>query len=169
MAVELTYIQNAMWRICGYSENFIDGTITKASNLDLNYRAQATIAVMRDYLKVTLGQPTKIGLVFPDEVYDLFLSKFDGDSFHYQDIEVDLDHLPPQNVSTSGDEISCDEHATKEVFCFKWNTVDKIFEDTEETGSVAGGAVTFSVLSNGNYVLGYSGDDFCTLVQNIST
>lgn len=171
MAVELTPIQNAMWRICGNPDNYISGLIAKANGMPLNYRGQADISVLKNYIVVMLAQPGKLdadGLVFPLEVYELFLSKFDETSWHYKDLEVGGDQLPPQNVSVAGNEISCDEHATKTVSCFKWNNAEKVFQDTEIEGSIDGGTVTFSGLANGNYVLGYSGDDFCSLVQTVS-
>ena len=90
------------------------------------------------------------------------------DSWHYQDLEIEEDHLPPQNPSLSGDEISCDEHATKNVHLFKYFVADQEFRDTELTGNIAGGRVTFAGLPNGYYVLGYTGNEFCTVVMQVN-
>ena len=163
MATILTYQQQSMFRICADADDFVSLVRVVASSLPIDYRAQAGFSVFENYLKIELGRPTRIGRVFPNEVYQLFVSKFDEDSWHYDDLVVDADHLPPQNVSVVGDEISCDEHVTKTTHLFKWNTTEKIFEDTEVTGSVDGGRVTFSGLANGYYVLGYTGNEFCTV------
>ena len=165
-AVELTYIQNAMFRICGDPGNYIQGIITKASALDLNYRAQADIIVMKDYIKILLGQPDQIGLVFPDEVYSLFLSKFDGDSFHYGTLIVDSDHAAPTGCVVSGSDIACDEPVNT-LHLFKWNNATKMFSDTEDVAACVGGTCTFSFPGSGSYVVGFTGDSFCTMALTL--
>lgn len=162
-AVELSYQQNAMFRICADIDDFVQGTIDKASGIDINARAQIDISVMKNYLVVMLAQSTHLDRIYPGEVYDLFLSKFNQDSWHYSTLVVDDDHLPPQNAAVNGTTITCDEHATKTTHLFKWNNSTGLFTDTEEVGSVDAGTVTFSGLSAGYYVLGYTGDEFCTI------
>jgi len=165
-AIELSHIQNAMFRICGDPGNYIQGIITKASNLDLNYRAQADLMVMKDYIKILLGQPEQIGLVFPDEVYSLFLSKFDEDSFHYGTLIVDADHAAPSGCIVSGSDIACDESV--ETFkLFKWNNSTKQFSDTEDVAACVGGTCTFSSPGSGSYVVGFTGDSFCTMALTL--
>jgi hypothetical protein len=168
-AEELSELQNAVWRIAADEDDYVNAFAALVSGLPIDYRAQGDMTDLGGYLIVMLGQTGKLGTVYPYDVYRNFISRFDNDSFHYAvTVIVEEDNRGPQNVVMIADSISCDEHATKEVSLWKFNTTTKFFDLQGDVPVCAAGTCTFSGLANGYYVLGFTGNEFPSLSQFIN-
>ena len=168
-ADDLSYLQNSVWRIAADSDDYVDDFATMVSALPLDFRAQSEMINLVGYLVVLLGQPGKLGTVYHRDVYVNFVSRFDGDSYRYAPtVIVTEDNRGPQNVAMVADAISCDEHATKEVSLWKFNVATSYFDLQEDVAACETGTCTFSGLSNGHYVVGFSGAEFPSLDQFVN-
>lgn len=165
-AQALTEIQNAMWYLAAQEENYVSQVATVATSLDLNYRGQSDItSTMLGWLKVQSANEAGI-VVLPNEVYELFLSKYNGDSFKYSaTVSVADDHEAPQNAAVDGSTLSCDEHATKAVRLYRW--LGGVFTEMEADPVCSAGTCSFSPVPVGTWVLGYTGNEFPTLFLTV--
>lgn len=162
--VTLTDTQNRFFQLA--ASGWVSQTQTYINNLNINFRSQNSISVMRDWLKVMSAQSGSLALAFPDAVHDLFLSKFEGFQLR-QTISIPNDHQAPQNCSVSGSDIECDDNTGKEERLFSWNAGTQLFTDTGASASCAAGTCTFSNPGSGTYVVGFTGAEFCTTYLTI--
>lgn len=162
-AVTLTAIQNRMFQLA--ASGWIPLTIAKCNGLNLNWRSQYEIIVMRDWLRVESGQSGSLALVFSNDVYELFLSKLEN--FRYGTVAVTSSHAAPTNCAVNGSDIDCDEPASGTLALFSWNAGTQLFADTEDTASCAAGTCTFSAPGSGTYVVGFTGNEFPSLFLTI--
>lgn len=162
-AVTLTAVQNRMFQIA--ASGWVPLTIVKCNGLNFNWRSQYEIVVMRDWLRIESGQIGSLARVFSNDVYELFLSKFEN--FRYGTVAVAASHVAPTNCTVTGSDIECDEPASGTLVLFSWNAGTQLFTDTEDTASCAAGTCTFSAPGSGIYVVGFTGNEFPSLFLTI--
>ncbi len=152
-AVELSDVQNRIFQLT--ASGWVPLTQTAANGLNINFRAQEDTSIMINWLKIQAGQSGSLALVFPNQVYAGFLNKFQ--SFSYGNLTIQAAFAAPTNCTPSAGTVTCDTPTNgKTLTLFSWNGA--VFTDTEKEASSG----VFSGVSGGNYVVGYTGDEFCS-------
>jgi hypothetical protein len=157
MAVELSDLQQKVFQLA--ASGWVDLVTTHLTGVSTAWRARGGVEKEgANWLFIEAAQSDSLNQEFPVEVYTNFLSRFDRDSLLYGDVVVAEDNTAPTGCSVSGaNEITCDVPTNgKTLTLFSWDFVS--FTDTEKV-AVDG---VFSGVSAGNYVVGFTGAEFCT-------
>lgn len=156
--VELSPLQNGIFHLA--AAQYVGWLGNQMSGMPINWRSAADV---REYARGWLAMATgpSFARVYPAEVYRNFVDRFDADSLKYGNAVVSEGRQAPQNCGVSGATITCDEHGTKSLALFSWN--GNIFTDT----GMSAAAGVFSAIPSGTYVVGYTGDEFCSIFLTV--
>lgn len=157
--VELSGLQQGVFRLAG--AGWVNNTIGKISGMPLQWRVESDyMLTAKEWVKAEAG--VSFSFVYPEEVYDNFVSRFDAASGRYGNLAVAAGNEAPTGCVAGVGTVTCNEHATKTLTLFSTNTAT--FEDTEKV-AVEG---VFSDVAAGQYVVGYTGNEFCTVFLTVA-
>ena len=101
------------------------------------------------WIKLEYGQSSSLGLIFPKEVYEAILNKFEG--YAYGNTRIIAGKEAPANVTVVASKISCDLPPTGVIRLYHWDYVD--FTESAITGAVNGNRLEFANVPVGIYIL----------------
>jgi hypothetical protein len=165
--VELSDLQNGVFHLA--AAGFVDVTRVALSYISDGWRAAAGSnlqTIGANWILVESawgGVDPSIQVQYPSEVYANFMSRYDAESLKYTGtISVFPDNAAPSGCAVNGTNIECDDPPVKTLALFSWNGAT--FTDTEEV-AVSG---TFSGVAPGDYVVGFTGAEFCTTFLKVN-
>jgi len=152
-AVELSDLQNGVFHLA--ASGFVNEVITHGNGVSSGYRAASNIQdSMAAWLFVEAAQSGSIDIEYPKGTYDNFASRLE---YQYT-VKVSEGNEAPTGCSGGSGVVTCDAPTNgKTLTLFSWDGAT--FTDTEKVADEDG---DFSSVDPGNYVVGYTGSEFCT-------
>ena len=122
--------------------------VQETNNFGINSQSQ----VPNDWvtwMRLEYGQSSSLGLIFPKEVYEAILNKFEG--YAYGNTRIIAGKESPANVTKVTTTLACDLPTSGVIRLYKWDYVD--FTESAITGAVNGNRLEFANVPVGIYIL----------------